>query len=68
MRFLGMMTREERSRKRKEWHQWFAWYPVTIGVQDGRTLKIWWEWVERAEEFFPSWGGDEFRWQYRISG
>jgi hypothetical protein len=27
---------------------------------------IWWEWVERREEWYCSHGGDTIEWEYRL--
>jgi len=48
--------------RRKEWHWWFAWYPVTLTDTDYR---VWLEWVERREGWSPGYGSDSFEWFYR---
>ena len=34
----------------KEWHRWFAWYPVNAGNEQHQRW-VWWEWVWRVEVF-----------------
>ncbi len=31
---------------REQWHEWFAWYPITVMV-DGTKERLWWEPVWR---------------------
>jgi hypothetical protein len=52
---------ESRYRRKRDWHRWFAWYPVRIN--DG--MCIWFEWVE-AKNTGPACldGWDE--WEYRL--
>jgi hypothetical protein len=50
--------------KRERWHQWFAWHPVTLSNSGG--VRIWFEWIERREEWVCSHGGDTFEWEYRL--
>jgi hypothetical protein len=28
----------------RDWHPWFAWYPVRL---QGTDTRAWWEWIER---------------------
>lgn len=47
-------TADERHAARKEWHRWFAWYPVRVAQRDCR----WLEYVARrdaAEYLQPLW-------------
>ena len=39
--------------KGKIWKRWFAWYPVTIGVNEvrNRKIKIWLEFIERRKNY-----------------
>lgn len=32
----------------KEWHEWFAWYPVKIELFE----KVWWEKIERKRHCY----------------
>lgn len=42
-----------RKTKRRQWHTWFAWYPVRVGKRDCR----WLEFVHRRREM-----GTKFYW------
>ena len=44
--------------ERKEWHKWFAWYPVEVDeTKDGHKIKIWMQYVNRRALYdeSPSW-------------
>ena len=43
MKFNCGETWDEKEKRLKDWHLWFAWRPVRVGSHDCR----WWEWVER---------------------
>lgn len=45
-----------------EWHRWFAWYPVSVELADGRNGTAWWELVERRA---VSWYGGSTTYRYR---
>ena len=44
MKFNCGITWEEKLVARKEWHRWFAWYPIRLGSRDCR----WLETIERS--------------------
>jgi hypothetical protein len=59
MRWLGSLTVMEevdkwlRKNKPKEvWSKWFAWFPITVGEQNGRYVRVWFGYVERRS-FYP---------------
>ena len=59
MKFNCGPTLREKVEARKEWHEWFAWYPVRVASGDCR----WLETVERRGEH--DWGYDgESYWDY----
>lgn len=31
------------------WHTWFAWYPISLNLGEGRHVVIWWEKVQRKQ-------------------
>jgi hypothetical protein len=64
----------------KEWHDWFAWYPVRLCViieqtsrwpefHDSRDCR-WLETIERRGHLLPSaiYGMPEWHWEYRARG
>ena len=66
MRWISGLTREEKLTRLEQWHQWFAWYPVIVGVTpDGRKIRAWMERVERSMIPPPSWLGSGWLKQYR---
>lgn len=43
-----------------DWHDWFAWFPVTVpGPRPGTRAVVWLEWVERRFTL-----GTESCWEY----
>ena len=32
-----------------DWHDWFAWYPVRVDGEDGKTYIVWLEYVKRQQ-------------------
>lgn len=70
MKWTGGLTLEEISNRNIQriinWHKWFAWYPVTIGITlSGCKIKVWWEYVEcRAiRAYYGKYYG--WDWKYR---
>ncbi len=51
-------TRSERIAKTRDWHDWFAWFPVRVGSHDCRWLEV----VQRRNEFQMI---DAINWLYR---
>jgi hypothetical protein len=48
----------------REWHRWFAWYPVRV---DGSM--VWFEFVERQSTFYNTGLGGVWEHEYRtVSG
>jgi hypothetical protein len=45
----------------RDWHRWFAWYPVHIGPNDCR----WLETVERSGTFYSGIYSTWWDWEYR---
>lgn len=58
-------TWEEEKRRKGEWHKYFAWFPVTIRVENGHKIKAWLQYVERKGYFCWAWMGGGFDWEYR---
>jgi hypothetical protein len=52
-----------KARRRSLWHQWFAWYPVVVKVEDELDQWVWLERVERKWSIGKY--GDQGRWKYR---
>lgn len=48
----------------RNWHCWFAWYPVEINRGPGIGKTVWLEWVERE----GIWCLDGKEWNYRLRG
>ena len=68
----GLINKEDDPRK--EWHTWFAWFPVIIGntTRKGGQLrheKCWLEYVERKGTYHPPFYFDDYgtcwTWKYR---
>ncbi len=55
-------SQKERDVKKKDWHLWFAWYPISVGEHDYR----WFEMVERKGVFLAGLEINNWSWQYRM--
>jgi hypothetical protein len=62
MRFDCGKTSWEKHQARKEWHKWFAWYPVRISSHDCR----WLETVRRKGTYECSFGDCYWDWEYEV--
>ena len=59
MKWTNGLTWEEKVRRRGIYHRWFAWHPVIVSItDDGRRVKVWWEYVERKGHI------TQFGWTY----
>ena len=38
----------------RDWHPWFAWYPVRLSYEDN-DKRVWLEWIERKTENCQGW-------------
>jgi len=51
MKWINGRTQFGRDSYCENWHKWFAWYPVKVGVigngENQRYIRIWLEYVER---------------------
>lgn len=68
-RFFKTWSQVEKERRAKycEWHDYFAWYPIHVGYEDGFVKWAWFETIERrgshcwnAYRNMPEW------WNYRV--
>lgn len=60
---------EPRPDPRKEWHRWFAWYPVRIAPGDGSSGPVvWLEYVETRRETNSGFYEIAVRNWYRLPG
>jgi|GEM_PF-4700148 len=54
MKWINGRTIMAKIHRRKNWHRWFAWYPVIIGQtgtgEEEREVKVWLQYVERMKE------------------
>ena len=51
MKWISGHTILEKIEQKKQWHRWFAWHPVVIGInEDNREVKVWLEYVLRKGE------------------
>ena len=57
MIWTGGLSYAEKVRRKSEWHEWFAWYPVTIDIVGGRHIKAWLETLSRKSEYVDFGGG-----------
>lgn len=44
---------QKKVEKNTNWHDWFAWYPVTVWDNKNKWKKAWWQTVERKWSFVP---------------
>lgn len=49
--------------RKEEWHKWFAWYPVSVKVEDG---EIQWAWFESIYRRMKYSGNVEMSREYRV--
>jgi hypothetical protein len=48
MEWINGLTSEARRALKERWHKWFAWYPITIEINnESHKVKLWLEYVER---------------------
>ena len=66
MKFKCGPTLQEKINARKDWHEWFAWYPVTLDGSDCR----WLETVERRgnHNFKGLYRESYWDYEYRVKG
>lgn len=63
MKWIDGYTCDEKIRRREEWHHWFAWFPVCVGInEEKRKIMIWRETILRKGTFHIGWG--DFYWTY----
>ncbi|MGB4188501.1 MAG: hypothetical protein WBJ58_00880 [Syntrophales bacterium] len=65
MKWVNGETDEHKRERLAQWHRWFAWYPVTLKIEDGHRIKIWLEWVERKINITYPWGEKEVKRTYK---
>lgn len=77
MKWINGLTREEKQRQRdlwwrqymdekSQWHNWFAWFPVVVGVtKDHHRIKAWWQLVQRRAVLFNGWYREVEDYEYR---
>lgn len=52
MEWKNGLTSDEKKRRKEDWHKWFAWFPVVIGITaDHHRIKAWLQVVERKGRF-----------------
>jgi hypothetical protein len=48
MKWISSYTYEAKIERKEQWHRWFAWYPVVVGVtNEKRQTKVWLQYVMR---------------------
>jgi hypothetical protein len=57
MRFNCGPTAHEKRIARRQWHRWFAWFPVRVGSRDCR----WLETIERRYVGYTTYAMREYR-------
>jgi hypothetical protein len=66
MKWINGLTAEEKDKRRHEWNDWFAWYPVMVGVTaEQRKIKVWWQSVQRKGRVVRFFDGFYWEWEYR---
>jgi hypothetical protein len=56
MKFTFGVDEWTKSRLQRQWHEYFAWYPIKIGVRDdGKNEHVWFETVLRKKNSFNNW-------------
>ena len=64
MRWKARETFAQKVDRLFEWHFWFAWKPVPIGIKDGWHIMVWLEYVERQGIYEGLTG--KFAYNYRL--
>jgi hypothetical protein len=63
MKWINGLTFQEKIRRKSLWHEWYAWFPVRVGVtKDGHGIYAWLETVMRKGTYH-CWGYD-CHWTY----
>lgn len=70
MKWINGLTRDAKDELKKEWHRWFAWYPLTIGYsgegKNKRSIKIWLQYVQRRAKYaFHNGFFFRYEWEYK---
>lgn len=66
MKWLTIRTSVYIHQAKECWHQWFAWYPVTIETKpDGAIIKVWLVWVLRKGTYTSSYADCYWDYEYQ---
>jgi hypothetical protein len=63
MKLTGGLDPKVKRQQRREWHEWFALWPVRINMKDGRYIYAWLEPVMRRDSSRYEW--DFIEWEYK---
>lgn len=59
MKWVNGLTFWAKDIRNREWHKWFAWYPVIIDYvgegRDKRNVKVWLQYILRREDSYGEW-------------
>lgn len=68
MIWVNGYTRVEKIRLKGQWHKWFAWFPVTVGLtNEQRKIKVWLQYVERKGEYNAYYKPWCWCWEYQLT-
>ena len=61
------LRKNGKQREKYKWHRWFAWYPVTLSYEDGRSayIRAWLCWVETSFCYDEHTSNRHSWWKYR---
>ena len=66
MKFNCGITWEEKLKRMKAWHKWFAWHPITIKINDqGEKTCVWLVTVERSSTYWADGADSGWDHEYR---
>lgn len=65
MEFNCGLTNEAWEAKYKQWHRFFALWPRTVAIENGKFVCVWLETIERRADRVWYWDGRYVSWDYR---
>lgn len=72
MKWINGLTWSAEKKRKEQWHKWFAWHPVKIGVVEQGTANerkriVWLETIWRKGAFSCSFGDCWWDWEYSLT-
>lgn len=65
MRFSCGENWKHKLARLREWHPFFALWPRTVTVENGRDVCVWLQWIERKGKFYSFPMDSWWDWEYR---